>query len=141
MIDQSGIPTSIDPNADRPVGPAILKGWRRKCPNCGTGSLLEGYLTVRQECPDCGEPLHHQRADDGPAWATIVVAGKLLAPIMLMVWQTWRPEPLVMALTLSAFFTALSLYLLPRFKGVFVSIQWSRRMHGFGQEPSLPARP
>jgi uncharacterized protein (DUF983 family) len=27
---------------------------------------------------------------------------------------------------------ALSLYLLPRMKGLVVNIQWSRRMHGFG---------
>jgi uncharacterized protein (DUF983 family) len=27
---------------------------------------------------------------------------------------------------------ALSLYLLPRLKGLVVAIQWSRRMHGFG---------
>jgi uncharacterized protein (DUF983 family) len=27
---------------------------------------------------------------------------------------------------------ALSLYLLPRLKGVMVAIQWARRMHGFG---------
>jgi uncharacterized protein (DUF983 family) len=27
---------------------------------------------------------------------------------------------------------ALSLYLLPRLKGVVVAIQWARRMHGFG---------
>jgi uncharacterized protein (DUF983 family) len=141
MTDTSRIPTLEDPNADRPVGPALLNGWRRRCPNCGQGRLLEGYLTVRPECPECGEPLHHQRADDGPAWATIVVAGKLLAPMMLFTWETWRPEPLVMALSLCTFFTALCLYLLPRFKGMFVNLQWSRRMHGFGGEPDLPMQP
>jgi uncharacterized protein (DUF983 family) len=26
----------------------------------------------------------------------------------------------------------LSLYLLPRLKGMIVAIQWARRMHGFG---------
>jgi uncharacterized protein (DUF983 family) len=37
---------------------------------------------------------------------------------------------------LAAFFAsgtvALSLYLLPRLKGVMIAIQWARRMHGFG---------
>lgn len=141
MTDFLRLPGPQDPNADRPVGQAMLRGWRRKCPSCGEGALLQGYLTVRPFCPSCGEPLHHQRADDGPAWATIVVAGKLLAPMMLLVWETWRPEPLVMALSLCTFFTALCLYLLPRFKGVFVAIQWSRRMHGFGGAPSLRSSP
>jgi len=29
--------------------------------------------------------------------------------------------------------TALSLYLLPRLKGVIVGLQWAKRMHGFGE--------
>lgn len=141
MSDTSCAPNLEDPNADRPLGTAMLRGWRRKCPNCGEGELLEGYLSVRRTCPNCGEAFHHQRADDGPAWATIVVAGKLLAPMMLFVWNMWRPEPLVMALGLCTFFTLLCLYLLPRFKGLFVNLQWSRRMHGFGEEPVVPIKP
>ena len=46
---------------DRPVKPAMLRGWRCRCPNCGTGPMLRGYLTVRESCPVCGEALHHQR--------------------------------------------------------------------------------
>jgi uncharacterized protein (DUF983 family) len=128
MIDTAAAPRS----ADRPLSPALIKGWRRRCPACGNGALLAGYLTVRDACPACGEELHHHRADDGPAWATIVVTGKLMAPLMLLVWELWRPEPIVMAVGLSAIFTALSLYLLPRFKGMFVAFEWARRMHGFG---------
>lgn len=138
---QNSIPVPEDPNADRPVGPAMLKGWRCKCPACGEGKLFEGYLTVRRECPNCREELYHQRADDGPAWATLVVTGHLLAPLMLIMWDLWQPSPLVMASTLSVFIVAVSLFLLPRFKGTFVGLQWSRRMHGFGAEGEAPPRP
>jgi len=31
-------------------------------------------------------------------------------------------------------FVALSLYLLPRLKGVFVGLQWAKRMYGFGKQ-------
>ena len=102
--------------------------------------MLEGYLKVRDYCPHCGEALHHQRADDGPAWATIVVAGKGIALLMLPVYEAWEPEPWAMALGFSLVFTALSLYLLPRFKGAFIGIQWSRRMHGFGEAPEVAPR-
>jgi uncharacterized protein (DUF983 family) len=51
---------------DRPMRPAMLRGWRRRCPNCGAGPLLSGYLSARDACPVCGEDFHHQRADDGP---------------------------------------------------------------------------
>ena len=120
-------------NQDRPIKPALLRGWKRKCPNCGNGPMLRDYLKVRDECPVCGEALHHHRADDGPAWATIVIAGHILAPLMLFVYITFRPEGWVMALGFSVVFLTLALFLLPRIKGMFVAMQWSRRMHGFGQ--------
>jgi uncharacterized protein (DUF983 family) len=118
---------------DRPLGPAMLRGWRRKCPNCGTGPLLNGYLKVRDACPVCGEDLHHQRADDGPAYLTILIVGHLMAPAILFAFVTYRPDPLVLASVFSVATVALSLFLLPRLKGMLVAIQWARRMHGFGE--------
>ncbi len=94
--------------------------------------MMDGYLTVRHECPACGTELHHHRADDGPAWATILITGHLMAPAMLFVALTFRPEGWVMALGFSVFFVGLSLWLLPRLKGAFVALQWAKRMHGFG---------
>ena len=55
-----------------------------------------------------------------------------MAFVMHFVWVQFRPEPLVFATLLTVFAVGLSLWLLPRFKGAIVGIQWSRRMHGFG---------
>lgn len=93
--------------------------------------MMNGYLKVRDTCGVCDEELFHHRADDGPAWATILVTGHLLAPLMLIIFQVFRPEGWMMAVGFSAVFTLLTLYLLPRFKGMFVGIQWAKRMHGF----------
>lgn len=120
------------PHDDRPVWPAIAKGFRRKCPNCGSGPMLKSYLKVRESCPVCHEDLSHQKADDGPAYLTILVVGHLMAPLLHFIFVTWQPEPLVTFTVLTVFCVGLSLYLLPRLKGVVVAIQWSRRMHGFG---------
>jgi uncharacterized protein (DUF983 family) len=120
---------------DRPWKPAVLRGWRRRCPNCGAGPMLSGYLKVRESCPVCGEELHHHRADDGPAYLTILIVGHLLAPILLFTFTKWRPEPLVMAVGFTIGTVALSLYLLPRLKGALVGLQWANRMHGFGSAP------
>ena len=117
---------------DRPLGPAMRRGWRLRCPNCGAGPLLRGYLKVRESCPVCGEALHHQRADDGPAYLTILIVGHLMAPLILWSFVRFRPDPLILASVFSVCTVALSLYLLPRLKGVLVAIQWARRMHGFG---------
>ena len=118
---------------DRPMKQAIWRGFRRRCPNCGNGHLFTGYLKVADVCPACHEDLHHHRADDGPAYLTILIVGHLMAPLLLLVYQAYRPAPIV---TIAIFVTgtvALSLLLLPRLKGVIVAIQWSRRMHGFGK--------
>lgn len=118
---------------DRSVRKSLMRGWRKRCPACGSGPLLRDYLTVRDTCPVCSEELHHHRADDGPAWATIMISGHLLAPMMLLVFKVFRPEGWVMALGFSIVFLLLSLFLLPRLKGAFVAVQWANRMHGFGE--------
>jgi len=120
--------------AERDARTAVRRGWSRRCPACGEGALMDGFLTVRRECPACGTELHHHRADDGPAWATILITGHIMAPLMLFVFVEYRPEAWAMALGFSVAFVALSLYLLPRLKGVFVGLQWAKRMHGFGRQ-------
>lgn len=121
-----------DPNTDRPAGPAIRRGWRGKCPNCGAGAVLQGYLAVRPSCTVCGTEFHHHRADDGPAYLTILIVGHVMAPLLLFVFIRFRPEPAVMIAFFSIFTVGLSLYLLPRIKGAMVGLQWAKRMHGFG---------
>lgn len=118
---------------ERPTWPAVLRGFRRKCPHCGQAHLFEGYLKVTDHCPVCGEELSHHRADDGPAYLTILIVGHLMAPFIHIVFTRFRPEPMVMATIFTVVVVALSLYLLPRLKGVVVGIQWAKRMHGFGQ--------
>ena len=98
---------------------------------------MKSYLKVRDACPVCGEALHHHRADDGPAYLTILIVGHLLAPVLMFVYSTWRPEPLVMAVGFTLGTVALSLYLLPRLKGALVALQWAKRMHGFGASPDV----
>ena len=119
------------PDEDRPMRRAMLRGWRRRCPNCGSGPLLRGYLAVRDTCAVCSEDLHHQRADDGPAYLTILIVGHLMAPTLLWAFVAFRPDPLILASVFGVATVALSLYLLPRLKGVLVAVQWAKRMHGF----------
>ncbi|WP_430463443.1 DUF983 domain-containing protein [Tabrizicola sp.] len=125
---------AISPEAqseDRPFWPSVRRGWSRRCPSCGQGPMLRGYLAVRDSCPVCQEELHHHRADDGPAYLTIMVVGHVLAPLLMFVYSHWRPEPWTMFTMFSVGAVAMSLYLLPRIKGGFVALQWAKRMHGF----------
>ncbi len=132
--ESSSVPrdTSIELK-DRPVKPALLRGWRRVCPKCGQGQIFSGYLKVRDHCSVCQECLHHQRADDGPAYLTILIVGHIMAPLMLAIYTEFEPDPIIMASAFSVGCVALSLYLLPRIKGSWIGLQWAKRMHGFGQ--------
>lgn len=138
MTDHSSTPPEVSlagPDHGRPLKTALLRGWRRRCPNCGAGPMMRGYLKVRDACPTCGEALHHQRADDGPAYLTILIVGHVLAPVLLYSFVRWRPDPMVLAIAFTVGTVALSLFLLPRLKGALVALQWAKRMHGFGALP------
>ena len=136
--------TSIAPNqideAERPLGRALMNGWRCKCPACGSGPLLRGYLKVRESCSVCNEELFHQRADDGPAYLTILIVGHLMAPLLMFVFVKYRPEPATLFTIFSIGTVALSLYLLPRLKGALVALQWAKRMHGFSRSSTAAAK-
>ena len=122
-----------EPPTERQSRQAMARGFRRRCPNCGEGNMFTGYLKITDKCPLCREELHHHRADDGPAYLTILIVGHLLGFAMHFAWVKFRPEPLVMATVFTIGCTALSLFLLPRLKGLIVGIQWAKRMHGFSK--------
>jgi len=94
--------------------------------------MFQGYLKVVDACSTCGQELHHHRADDGPAYLTILIVGHIMAPLIHVLFTHFRPEPLIFASGLTAGVLVLSLFLLPRLKGLVVGIQWAKRMHGFG---------
>ena len=93
--------------------------------------MLQDYLKVREECPVCGEELHHHRADDGPAYLTILIVGHIMMPALHIFFTRYRSEPLVLFTIFALGATVLSLYLLPRIKGAFIAYQWARGLHGF----------
>ena len=92
---------------------------------------MNGYLQINDTCAVCAQELHHQRADDGPAYVTILFTAHLLGPLMLIAFELWRPNPIVLTVSFSIIFIAIALYLLPRLKGAFFGLHWAKRLHGF----------
>ncbi|MEM6943839.1 MAG: DUF983 domain-containing protein [Pseudomonadota bacterium] len=135
MSISSGTDLSSDSGAERSLMPALKRGWRGCCPKCGSRTLFEKYLEVRHTCPECGEELHHHRADDLPAWLTMIVIGHAMVPILLGLENAFSPPFWVHGIILGPFVLGGSLLLLPRIKGAVVGMQWAFRMHGFGGEP------
>jgi len=119
------------PEGERALVPALIRGWRRHCPNCGGGPMMQGYLSVRSHCASCGEALHHHRADDLPAWMTIIIVGHVIAAALVGVETGFKPPMWVHWALWPALTLVLTLWLLPRIKGAVVAMQWAWRMHGF----------
>ena len=65
------------------------------------------------------------------AYLTILIVGHVLAPLLLLTYTNFNPNPLVVASLFSIGCISLSLYLLPKLKGTIIGIQWAKEMHGF----------
>ncbi len=103
---------------------ALKRGTLGRCPQCGGGALLASYSKPVASCVVCGEAFGHIRADDGPAWLTILIVGHILGAALLSVvphsdwpdWLSWTVWP--------AFGLALILAILPRARGFFIALIW-----------------
>ena len=120
---------------------AFLHGLRGRCPACGEGHMFRKFLKVNDACPDCGEELHHQRADDFPAYLVIVIVGHLLVPGILAVETEFTPAYWVHALLWGPAVIAMTVGLIQPVKGAVVAMQWFLGMHGFEESKGrkLPA--
>lgn len=109
---------------------AMLRGAMGVCPNCGNGLLYRRYLKPVEHCAACGEAYAHLRADDAAPWLTILVVGHIVVPLLLLVHQSFEP-PMWLELAVWLPLTlALTLYLLPRCKGIILALIWALRAEG-----------
>ena len=120
---------------------AMLRGFRGRCPNCGEGRMFHAFLKVADHCPSCGEALHHQRADDAPAYFVIVIVGHIVVPLALTVETTFAPPYWVHYAMWIPLTLGLSLGLLQPVKGTIIAWQWASRMHGFDPKESAEIEP
>jgi uncharacterized protein (DUF983 family) len=111
--------------AAKDVISAVFRGACARCPNCGRGRLFRAYLKPVDACAECHERLDHIRADDGPAWLTILVVGHIVVGLALYL-EMHSPQPVVISV---AVFVSLALgliaWFLPRAKGMFVGAIWA----------------
>ncbi len=112
------------------LGRGLWRGLRCRCPNCGDGRLFRSYLKVEPVCPVCGHANGVYRADDAPAYLTILLVGHLVvAPLLafpfILSWPVWA----VLLVTLPSLL-GLTLLLLPRIKGAVVGFHWAQGVKG-----------
>lgn len=123
----------------RSVWPALRRGLAGRCPCCGKGAMFRRYLKVNGRCPVCGTELFHHQADDAPPYVTILVVGHIIGALMLTVEEFAPNLPILYHILIWPSLTlALSLALLPAFKGALIGYQWALRMHGFETAAEAP---
>ncbi len=119
----SGAPARVD------FWTAVRRGWRGRCPRCGNGTLFSAFLKMRSRCQACGLDLEPCRADDAPAYFTILAVGHIIVPLVLVLERYGEQPPLwfhaVLWLPLSVL---LALLLLPRIKGAVITLLWVYRV-------------
>ncbi|MEL7486011.1 MAG: DUF983 domain-containing protein, partial [Pseudomonadota bacterium] len=96
---------------------AIMRGSRKRCPQCGDGRLFKSYSKTVDTCSSCGLEISGHRADDAPPYLTIMIVGHVMIPLALAMKQLFDP-PLGLQF---AFWTpaiiAATFWLLPITKG------------------------
>jgi uncharacterized protein (DUF983 family) len=112
---------------------AVLRGARAACPNCGHAPLFRAYLKQVDACAHCHEPFKHIRADDGPAWLTILIVGHIVVGLALAL-EIYAPQPVWLSiLVFCGMALAMVLSLLPRAKGMFIGAIWAMKAPGSEQ--------
>lgn len=110
---------------------AIKRGLAGKCPACGKGRIFGKWLKVNDTCPECGEPLHHHRADDFPAYIVVLISGHIIVPLMIYFERAYSPSNLTHMLIWIPLTVALCTIMLQPVKGAVVGVQWQLGLHGF----------
>ncbi len=106
---------------------AFARGLRRRCPRCDRGALLAGYITMPPRCASCGLDFEPCRADDAPAYFTILIVGHIVVPGLLLMERALHPETwLQMAIWLPATLV-LTLAMLPFVKGATIAAIWASK--------------
>ncbi|MBL8673228.1 MAG: DUF983 domain-containing protein [Alphaproteobacteria bacterium] len=118
--------------APRALWTSIGRTMRGRCPSCGEGKLFRSFLRQVDRCSACGEDLGRIRADDAPPWATILIVGHIVVPLLLAVesrdlWAAWIGMLVWPSLAL-----ALSVLILPHAKAAFIGLIWATRAPGSG---------
>ncbi len=57
-----------------PIGTALRRGLRRRCPRCGVGPLFRRGIKVYERCPSCD--LVYQR-DRGDTWLFMIITDRI----------------------------------------------------------------
>jgi len=116
------------PSVPAPWFQGLRRGFARRCPSCGVGRLYHGYVKQQPQCSHCGEDLLQYRADDAPAYFTILIVGHIVVPAILLLEMYYHPPTSLHLMLWIPLTLALTVFLLPRIKGALIGLQWALQL-------------
>ena len=120
----------------------VLKyGLRCRCPECGTGRLFKGFLTLAPKCEVCGLDYSFADPADGPAFFVMMIMG--VPATAFGVWFELAFEPAVWLhlVTTLPFMLLTCVPPIRPLKGMLVASQYVHKAEEARFETSRPAGP
>ncbi len=106
---------------------AIAAGLSCRCPRCGRGKLLEGFLTVRPRCDACGLDYDFADSGDGPAVFIMFFAGFIVVGAALVTEILYQPPLWLHAALWLPLIIVVTLGPLRPMKGLLIALQYFHR--------------
>jgi len=105
----------------------FLAGLGGRCPRCGKGKLLQGFLTLRPRCVACGLDYSFADSGDGPAVFVILFAGFVVVGCALIVEILYQPPYWLHALLWGPLILLSTLPPLRLTKGLLIALQYHHK--------------
>jgi uncharacterized protein (DUF983 family) len=102
----------------------IRRGLAAHCPQCGKGSLFQGFLALKPRCESCGLDFSFADAADGPAFFVMFFSGFIVAGSALVVEALYSPPFWVHAVLWIPLILITTLLPLRPIKGLLIALQY-----------------
>jgi len=122
--------------ADRPSSllTILWRGLTAHCPSCGHGKLYFRYLKLNDNCDTCQTEIGVIRADDMPAYVTIVIVGHIIVPLAVVAEKLYSPSVALHLALWLPLIVIMTLAMLPGIKGAVVGLMWWLGIRGDEQQ-------
>jgi uncharacterized protein (DUF983 family) len=111
---------------EKKAWPAIWKGIRCKCPNCGRGWLFHHYLEQVEHCRECGEPLAYYKAGLFLPFVVITVMIHFAAFVILDMELRGHGSPGFYLYIVMPLAVVVTFAILPSAKGGILGLMWAK---------------
>jgi uncharacterized protein (DUF983 family) len=105
----------------------IGRGLRCRCPRCGEGRLLRGFLTLRPACDACGLDYSFADSGDGPAIFVILLAGFVVVFAALITEVLYQPPLWVHVVLWGPLIVLVTFLPLRAIKGLLIALQFHHK--------------